>query len=159
MQQRIRTLIMRASGVIALCSLLSACGGGSFNQQNNVGPTAILNGGTLSTASSHWVGQNCSIQVELTADGGFWFWGRNISGITVSGAGTWSVDPTDSASALMPNEMSGLEGTFWATQLKSIQGSTASRSFTADVIVALNAGGGNQQLNSCVFGLQSGAMQ
>jgi len=70
------TRVFSSVGLIGIGLLLSACGGGTGTLGGGhplqTGPTAIFNGASLSSAKSHWRATNCSVQVELTSDSGFY---------------------------------------------------------------------------------------
>ena len=136
--------------LLGLSLSLSACGGGNMTQPQ-VGPQAILNGNSLKTATSHWSSTKCRSQIELTSDFGFWSVVVNNAGDTYQGVGLWtaSVD----GDGLTDNLGGGLSGYSWVSALKSIQGSTASQSFTATVITEVNDT--PQNLGTCTFTLVS----
>jgi hypothetical protein len=143
---------------LALAPLLTSCAGnGQSLSQNPPGktPEDILNGNTLSTADSHWVAQNCSVQVELTADKGAWTVVRDTGGNTSSGSESWTQGSTTDSVDIGPG--SGLGGFFWISTLTSIRGSTLSKSFSAGVTVE-DSTQTHQSLGSCSFTLQSGGL-
>jgi len=148
----------RSAGLIGLGLLLSAfgCGGsgaiGGGNQAPQTGPTAILNGDSLSFATSHWRSTNCSVQVELTGDYGFRSVVVDRTGTTSSAVGRWA--PTPDGNSLTTNLGSGLQGFLWVSELITITGSTGSEAFTTNVIVQPNT----QTLIDCAFVLVQGAL-
>ena len=141
--------------LLVCVSQVVSCGGGGGGRasQITVGPNAILNGGSASTANSHW-SSNCFVQVELAANGDFRFAVTDTSGTTFSGGGTWTASGTDSAT--MNSGAPGLQGFFVVTSLTQISGSTSSGHFTAGVIVANT--NGQQNLGTCSFTLQNGVI-
>jgi hypothetical protein len=146
-------------GCITLCVIILSCGGGSMgngggNGGSTIGPTAILNGSSISGVNSHWVGSNCPIQLELASNHQLRFAVSDTSGTTSSADSTWSPNGTDSATVNFGG--TGLGGSFWVTSIDGIHGSTSSRVFTSSVTVA--SSNGPQVLGGCSFGLQSGKM-
>lgn len=157
MLRRFRAHPMRLLGFIGLLGLgfLSGCGG--YGTSSNTpppatGPDAILNGGTLATATSHWVSTQCNVQVELTSDYGFWSIVVDNSGTKSSGSFTWAIGPDPNSVTVGPG--SGLAGFFWVSALKDITGSTVSQTFSASVTVESQST--PQSLGSCTFALTQG---
>ena len=150
--------LRRSAGLIGLGLLLFACGcGGSGtiggdNQAPQTGPNAISNGSGLASAKSHWRSTNCTVQVELTSDHGFYSVVVDRSGKTSSGGGLWAAGPD--ANSLTTDLGSGLGGFLWVSALRTITGSTASQAFTANVIVQPNS----QTLSNCAFVLVQGSV-
>ena len=132
--------------VLGLGSLMLACGNAN-GTRNSVGPTAILNGSALSSASSHWMSQNCAVQVELTSDGAFISAVTDQSGTTTNSEGTWA--PSGSSGATATGQ------SVWVDSLTNIAGSTSAKSFSAGVSVDE---GFQQSLGTCSFTLQSGVI-
>ena len=143
-----RLHLMLALLIISILS--SSCGGGQSSGTNSVGPTAILNGSTLSGATSSWTAANCGVSVELTSDSGFKFIVHDSSGATSSASATWSASGTNGATV---NFSTGLGGFVWVQSLTNISGSTASKNFSAGVKVADTTS--SQSLGTCSFSLQS----
>jgi len=152
-----RCLGSRCSLLLVLLCLMTACGGGynnvpnngPNNGANNVGPTAIITGSSLATATGYWVSANCAVSVELTGDGGFEYAVTDTSGTTSRGYTTWS---TSGGSAVINGG-----DFFWVSSLTNISGSTASGSFTSGVTVT-DQTDTSQELGSCSFRLQSGQL-
>lgn len=145
------------AGLIAIGLLVSACGGGSGtigggSHPLQTGPTAIFNGASLSSAKSHWKATNCSVQVELTSDSGFYSVVVDKTGKTSSGGGHWLTGPD--ANSLTTDLSSGLGGFLWVSSLRTITGSTATQAFTANVLVQPNT----QVLSGCTFVLLQGPL-
>lgn len=142
--------LLRAAVLLGLGLFLSSCGGGS--DQSNVtptaGPDAILNGGTLATATSHWVASGCAVQVELTSDYGFYSIVTSTSGTTTAESETWAVGPDANSVTVGPG--TSQKGAFSVSNLGEIARST-STTFTANVtVVSL---GTHQSLGTCTFTL------
>jgi hypothetical protein len=114
--------LLRFAGLLGLGLFLSACGGGygGSNPTPPTGPSAILNGATLATATSHWVSAQCNVQVELTSDYGFWSIVVDTSGTKSSGSQTWAVGPDPNSVTVGPG--SGLGRFFWVSALRNITG-------------------------------------
>jgi hypothetical protein len=148
-------LLLRSAALFALGLFLSACGGGygGSNPISPTGPNAVLNGGNLATATSHWVSSPCHVQVELTSDYGFWSIVVDTSGTTSSGSETWAVGPDPNSVTVGPG--SGLGGFFWVSALTNITGSTSSQIFTASVTID-DSSSTHQSLGNCTFALQKG---
>jgi len=149
-----RGLGSRCSFLLVLLCLMTACGGGynnvPNNGPNNVGPTAIITGSSLATATGHWAAANCAVSVELTGDGGFEYAVTDTSGTTSRGYTTWSAS---GASGAVINGGDFL----WVSSLTNISGSTSSGSFTSGVTVT-DQTNTSQELGSCSFELQSGPL-
>lgn len=150
-----RISLLRSAGLVALASFLLACGGNTNSHPIPlVGPKAILNGTSLSTATSHWVAKPCGVQIELTSDQGFWSVVTDSAGTTSSASTTW-VAGADGDS-LTVGFSSGLKGFYWVAELTGITGSTPSQQFTANVIVESQST--PQTLGSCTFVLIQGGL-
>lgn len=150
--------LSRPIGLLSLGLFLSACGGGgngtigSGNQFPQAGPSAIVNGTSLAFAKSHWKSTNCSVQVELSSDYGFYSVVVAKTGTTTSITGHWATGPD--ANSLTTDISSGLAGSLWVSTLKTITGSTVSQTFTANVTVQPNT----QALGNCIFVLVQGPL-
>ena len=152
---RIRNRLLKSAFSLVIF-VLSGCGGGSgSHNQNNQGPTAILNGSTTAAATNHWAAPNCGVQVELTADGGFLFAVTDISGTTSAGGGGWTASGNNGLT--VTGAGSGLGGFTWVSSLTGISGSTSSGSFSAGVTVT-DSTNTSQNLGTCSFSLQSGVI-
>ena len=147
MKSRVLIAMIGVGALSVLIPLATSCGGGSSHTQNTVGPAAIINGVTLATVNSNWAAQNCSVKVELAANGEFRSDVRDTSGITTSSSGTWTPSGANSATTT--------GGGAWVDQLTNISGSTSSRAFSAGVGVYDTY---QQNLGTCTFTLQSGAL-
>jgi hypothetical protein len=144
--------------LLVVASLMSACENNSSSNTSTsgtTGPDAILNGSSLSSATSHWVGASCKVQVELTSDKGFWSIVVDTSGTTSSGGEMWAVGPNANSVTVGPG--SGQSGFFWVSALTNISGSTSSQTFTAGVTVD-NSTSTTQNLGTCTFTLQQGSL-
>ncbi|HTS34395.1 MAG TPA: hypothetical protein VMH04_01920 [Candidatus Solibacter sp.] len=144
-------LIMGPALLIALSSLVVACGGGdSSMNQNMIGPSAILNGSSLAGSNSYWAASNCPVKMELAADNGFVYWAADRTGTISEGYTTWS--PSGDSS------LSTGGGTFlWIASVGKIEGSTSSKVFAADVLVT-DATNTSQLYPGCSFSLQVGQL-
>ena len=139
--------------VIGMSVLIISCGGGQTAPPP--GSQGILNGQTHATATSHWVSTSCSVSVELTSDGSALSVVHDTSGNTYSGSGTWTAGP--SAGGIAVSAGSGLTPFLSISSLSSIQGTTASGLFSADVTV-VDSGGTHQDLHTCSFSLLTGPL-
>ena len=149
--------VLYSAGLIGIGLFLSAFGGGSGtigggNSALQTGPAAIFNGASLPSAKSHWRATNCTVQVELTSDSGFYSVVVDKAGKTSSGGGHWVTGPD--ATSLTTDLGSGLGGFLWVSSLRTIAGSTSSQAFTANVIVQPNT----QILSGCTFVLVQGPL-
>lgn len=152
---------LRLVSTLVLGMLLSSCGGssgssntGGNNSSAQAGPSAVLNGASLASATTHWVSAQCHVQAELTSDSGFWSVVVDTSGTTSSGSETWTIGPDKNSITVGPG--SGLKGFFWISALGEISGSTSSKVFTANVVVETSSN--VQNLGSCTFTLAQGAL-
>ena len=152
--------ILLIAEMLAVGSLLSACGGGGNGSTGSIGgnkaqtgPYGILNGTSLTSATSHWVSTTCHVQVELTSDKGAYTIVVDRTGRTSAGTATWTIvsDPT---SVGIISGGGGLGGFYWVSGLTQITGSVASQSFTAGVSVTTNST--SQSLGTCTFALTPG---
>jgi hypothetical protein len=124
--------------VAALVLGSTNCGSGS-DAPTPIGPEAILNGATGATATSYWRG-NCGVDIVLAANHDVWSVIHYINGNTLSSTGgIWQADGNSA-------KMIG----YYVTLLGNIQGSTAQRMFTANVVVHE---GYDQELDGCRFQL------
>jgi hypothetical protein len=131
---------------------VSGCGGGGNSMTTATptsGPTAIFNGATLATATTHWAASNCTVQIELSSDFGFWSKVVDRSGKSSSARQTWATGP-DSAS-LTSGPGTGVVGFYWVSSMTGISRPAGSQSFTASVTV--QTGSTRQGLGSCTFNL------
>ena len=145
---------------VAFASFLCACGGGGIASPGTIGgnkpqtgPNGILNGASLSVATTHWVSAACHVQVELTTDKNAYTVVIDKSGTTSAGTGTWAIS-TDPASVGINSAGAGTGGFCWVSSLQGITGSVASNSFAARVSVS--TGGTSQTLGTCSFVLTQG---
>ena len=143
-------------------SCMSACGGGGIASSGSIGgskpqtgPNGILNGASLTAATTHWVAAGCHVQVELTSDKGSYTVVVDKTGTTSAGTGNWTIgaDPT---SVGISSSGGGLGGFYWVSYLQGITGSIASGSFTAGVSVT--SGSTSQVLGTCSFILTQGKL-
>ncbi|MDT8066633.1 MAG: hypothetical protein ROO76_00565 [Terriglobia bacterium] len=144
--------------VAALC--LGGCGGTPESSNTNLrtapntGGYAILNGSTLSGATSHWESAECKVKLELASN--YWMIysvdGVGSSTATVGAVTQWSVGSTDKDVAVpLPDPPMFA---YYLTGITSIDGSTSSGSFKAGVKILETASG--TQVYPCAFVLQSG---
>lgn len=157
MRNKVRIVTLRLAALLTSGLLLAACGSynGNSTTTGSSGPTAILNGATLATANTHWVSQACNVQVELTADGGFWSIVADISGTTTSMNNTWTIGSTPNNITIGPG--SGEASFTWVSSLTNISGSTSSKSFSAGV-TTLSGSDIQSNLGSCEFTLSNGGL-
>lgn len=128
----------------------SSKGGGS----NDVGPQAIINGQTLSSANTHWVSSNCGIpiDVELTlGDDGFKSNITDSNGYSHEYTGSWT--PSSNGQSVTITYPAGTNTSDAVVSLINIAGSTSSAGFVAGV----NDGYGIS-IPTCVFNLAGGGM-
>jgi hypothetical protein len=138
-----------------LCLAITGCGsGGNSNSTPAVtaGPQAILNGNSLTTATSYWVGSNCALKVEVAADGGLWSYVADSSGSKTTAGETWTASGTN---GLVTS--GALGAPFVISKLTNISGSTSSGKFTAGATV-VDSSSTEQVLGTCSFSLQNGKM-
>ena len=138
-------------GLLLVTPMMTGCG--NSGQKLTQGPNAVLNGGSIASATSHWVAQACGVQVEITSDGGFYSVVTDTSNTTWSGVGTWTAS---GANGLVTSGF-GAEGFFWVAELANISGSTSSGAFAA--VTTVDGTGTQQTLGNCMFALQQGAIQ
>jgi hypothetical protein len=110
-------------------------------------PTAISNGSTLASADSRWVSTDCRVQVELTADHGFWSV-VDDAGKRFSGRGRWAAN--DDPHTVIARPGSDVEA-LSVSAITKIDGSTSAQTFTAHV--TLNGPSATKELGSCAFAL------
>lgn len=139
--------------ILAMSVSMVSCGGGQTAPPP--GSQGILNGQTHATATSHWVSTNCGVSVELTSDGNAFSVVHDTSGNTYSSSGTWTAGP--SAGSIAVSAGSGLTPFLSISSLSSIQGTTVSGLFSADVTV-VDSGGTHQDLHTCSFSLLTGPL-
>jgi hypothetical protein len=137
--------------IVAMSLSMVSCGGGQTAPPP--GSQGILNGQTHATATSHWVSTNCGVSVELTSDGNAWSVVHDTGGNVTSASGTWTAGP--SAGSITINAGNPLG--FSISSLASIQGTTTSGVFSADVTV-VDKSGNNQDLHTCSFSLLTGPL-
>lgn len=137
--------------MIAMTLSMVSCGGGQTAPPPD--SQGILNGQTHATASSHWVSTNCGVSVELTSDGNAFSVVHDTSGNVTSASGTWTAGP--SAGSITVNAGNALG--FSISSLTSIQGTTTSGVFSADVPV-VDRSGNSQDLHTCSFSLLTGPL-
>lgn len=143
--------------VLVVVAVMAGCGGGSNGNNNGksgIGPTAVVNGGTLASATSHWVAQNCALQVEIAQDHGFISVVTDTSGTTTSETLTWTLFAN---TGLTTAGGGGAQGFFWITSMTGMTGSTASGHFSSTVTV-MDSSGTSQTLGPCAFSLEPGRL-
>jgi hypothetical protein len=140
------------AGLLGLSLFLTACGGGGSSMiAPQAGPEAVLNGASLTTATSHWVSTRCEVEAELTKDKGFLSVVTDTAGTTTYASETWTTAASNANSVTVGPGLGGEGGAFWITSLGNINGSTSSQAFTANVNVQTQDN--PQNLGSCTFTL------
>ena len=148
--------------------LTCACGGAPTTTTTTVripptpaipttGGYAILNGDTLSAASSHWLSQDCSIQLELASNSWMIY---SITGLGAPQGSTflalteWSIGTTDKDVAIPLPPAARPE--VFLSGITGIEGTTSSGNFHADLIII--DGDNRTHVYACPFALQSGPL-
>jgi hypothetical protein len=163
---------------VGLVLLLASCGSSSKSNQNNntsyTGPQSITNGGTLASATSHWVAQNPAgcignssiggIEVELTQnDSGFKTYLAYVAGGDwYQCTGTW-VQKGDQYSAMMNGPQCTCHApgepdcNAYVSMLENIAGTTSSSTFTSGVNLDVHEVN-SSSAGSCAFNLANGPL-
>ncbi len=140
--------------ILYLSAVITGCGVGTSSDSGPTsGPSAITNGSSLTTSTTYWDSQSCTVKVQLTTDGTF-VSVMTDSGRTFTAQGLWTANGND----LQTDLDSAPSGFFLVTSMSNIAGSTKSRSFSAGVTTKDDTGT-SRTIPSCSFTLQQGTLR